>query len=550
MAELFDRALHALSNDPILQGMLAIACSFVLEDPTIIAVGLLVADGSMAYSTALVSMSIGIGVGDWGLYVAGRFLGPKLVAWKFVSQARLERIRVWFDENMFTAILVSRFVPGLRLPANIAAGMARASLRTYLPSALFASLLWNFIVLTLISRVGSAVMPILGDLKWPIGIALIAAVMYIQRRSYKQMSTDPESVSAEEAPASFFEFWHPWLFYTPVAAYYFWLALRYRSLTLPTSVNPSIYSGGMIRESKSQILALVPEISRRWVAPHTTFFYSDDGLPVDTHVGDALNALAAAGITFPIVAKPDMGQRGAGVRPVRTADELRDYFSVFPRGNLLVLQTLAPFQHEAGVMYYRMPHEERGRVISITLKEFPVVVGDGRRSLRELIQADDRARLIAEVYFKRHEATLDRIIPDGQKFPLVFAGNHAQGCIFKDGLHVLTPALTARIDEIAQSLPQFYFGRFDIRFRDLESFQRGEGFLIVEINGAGAEATHIWDADAALSDAYSTLFEQYRILFGIGDINRRTGHKPIGPVQFLRDVISYHRLARNYPMAG
>ena len=92
MSSLLDQALHALANDPILQGFLAFICSFILEDPTILTVAILVADGSMAYSTALVSMSIGIGVGDWGLYLAGRFLGPRLVRWKFVSEARLERI--------------------------------------------------------------------------------------------------------------------------------------------------------------------------------------------------------------------------------------------------------------------------------------------------------------------------------------------------------------------------------------------------------------------------------------------------------------------------
>jgi membrane protein DedA with SNARE-associated domain len=550
VSALLDHALHALSNDPILQGIVAIICSLILEDPTILAVALLVADGSMEYSTALVSMSIGIGIGDWALYLAGRYLGPHLVRWKLVSQARLDRIRVWFDENMFTAILVSRFVPGLRLPANVAAGMSRASPRTYMPSALFASLVWTLVVLTLVSRVGSAILPVLGDLKWPAVVALIIFVMYMQRRSYKQMAVDPESATAEEAPASFFEFWHPWIFYSPVVLFYIALAIRYRSLTLPTAVNPRIYSGGMILESKSQILDLVPAQSRQWIAPHTTYNYVDDGRPVDAHVEAALAAIAAAGIALPIVAKPDLGQRGAGVRPVRNAGDLHSFFESFPRDTLVVLQTLAPYDHEAGIMYYRMPHERRGRIISITLKEFPFVVGNGQRTLRELIMANDRARLISEVYFKRHEKTLARILAQGEKFPLVFAGNHAQGCIFKDGLHVLTPALSARIDEIAQSIPQYYFGRFDIRFRDLESFQRGEGFLIVEINGAGAEATHIWDADATLSDAYRTLFEQFRILFRIGDENRRSGHRPIGPIQFLNDVLVYQRLARKYPMAG
>lgn len=549
MEALFDSAIQTLAGDPLLQITLIILCTFILEDPTLIACSLLVADNRMEYTTALIGLCIGIAVGDWLLYVAGRYLGPWIVARRLVSQHRLDRMRVWFDENMFTAIMVSRFVPGLRLPANLAVGMAHASLKRYLPCAIFASILWTLIAVTLIVSLGRAILPLLGELKWAVGAALIVVVILIQRRSYKRMAEDPDSAVAEEAPASMFEFWHPWLFYIPVGLYYFWLSIRFRSLTLPTAANPSIYSGGMIRESKSQILDLVPESLRRWVAPHTTYAFTARGI-IDEHVEDALAAVAAAGLALPIVAKPDFGQRGAGVRPIYTAADLRAYFETMPRGITVVLQALAPFKNEVGLLYYRLPSEDRGRIVSVTLKEFPFVVGDGRRTLRELIEADDRAKLVSEVYFKRHAASLDRVLAGGERFALVFAGNHAQGCIFRDGLHLLTPALSARIDEIARALPQFYFGRFDIRFRDIESLQQGEGFTIVEINGAGAEATHIWDPDARLMDAYRTLFEQYKVLFVIGDANRRGGHAPLGPRQFIKDVLLYRRLSRNYPIAG
>jgi len=546
---LFDSALRTLAGDPMLQALLIIVCTFILEDPTLIACGLLVADNQMAYTTALAGLCIGIAVGDWLLYVAGRYLGPWIVARRMVSQHRLDRMRVWFDDNMFTAIMVSRFVPGLRLPANLAVGMAHASLKRYLPCAVFASVLWTLIAVTLIVNLGRVVLPLLGELKWAAGAALIVVVILIQRRSYKRMAEDPESAAAEEAPASMFEFWHPFLFYIPVALYYFWLSIRFRSLTLPTAANPSIYSGGMIRESKSQILDLVPETLRRWVAPHTTYQFAHQGA-IDEHVEGALAVASAAGLALPIVAKPDFGQRGAGVRPIYTAADLRAYFEMMPRGITVVLQTLAPYKHEVGLLYYRLPSEVRGRIVSVTLKEFPFVVGDGKRTLRELIEADDRAKLISEVYFERHAASLERVLSEGERFTLVFAGNHAQGAIFRDGLHVLTPALSARIDEIGRGLPNFFFGRFDIRFRDLESLQQGEGFMVVEINGAGAEATHIWDPEARLLDAYRTLFDQYRVLFVIGDANRRAGHAPLGPLQFIKDVLLYRRLSRNYPLAG
>ena len=541
-------AIQALSASPVLQAIVAGFCTFILEDPTTLACALLVADGSMLYVTALIGLTLGIGLGDWGLYGIGRFIGERTVSWGLVSSGRLERVAYWFDENMFTAVMVSRFVPGLRLPANLAAGMARAPLRRYLPMAMFASVVWTFVMLTVISTLGEAVLPVLGGLKYPTGILLIAFVVYLQRRAIRRMEADPRSTASEEAPASFFEFWHPIIFYAPVAVYYAWLSLKYRSPMVPTAANPSIYSGGMIRESKSEILDLVPESIREWVAPHASYHVPTSG-DTNSNRAAAREALDAAAIAFPFVAKPDLGQRGAGVRPIYDEDQLNRYLDAFPRDASICLQRLVPYTHEAGVLYYRVPGQERGRITSITLKEFPRVVGDGNRTLRELIEANDRARLMKEVFFARHEAILDKVLETGEDFQLVFAGNHSQGCVFKDGLHILTPALAERINEIALALPQFYFGRFDIRFRDLEAFQRGEDFQIVEINGAGAEATHIWDPDGTLSEAYAALFEQFRVLFRIGDENRRGGHAPTKPIQFLKDFVLYHRIARKYPLA-
>jgi hypothetical protein len=53
--------------------------------------------------------------------------------------------------------------------------------------------------------------------------------------------------------------------------------------------------------------------------------------------------------------------------------------------------------------------------------------------------------------------------------------------------------MTEAFEEIARDLPEFYFGRFDVRFPDIESLRRGEDVTVVEINGAGSEGTHIWD---------------------------------------------------------
>jgi hypothetical protein len=364
--------------------------------------------------------------------------------------------------------------------------------------------------------------------------------------------------SAGVRPTSWFELWPPWLFYLPVALYWLWLAVRHRSLLLPTAANPSIYSGGFIGESKSEILDLVPEQHRGWVASYVTIVRRRDETTADA-LHRARRLMVAAGVDYPVVAKPDVGQRGAGVWPIHDDRELEAYVEGFPVASRVVLQELVSAAdgateggdparvREAGVLYWRMPGSDRGTVFSITLKLFPQIVGDGVRTVRELIEADARAFRLRKLYFKRHRKQLERVLASGERVPLVFAGNHCQGAIFKDGTSLATPQLVDRIHTIATSIPGFYFGRFDLRFDDLDALLDGRGFKIIEINGASAEATHIWDASTRLGEAYATLFAQFRAVFAIGDANRRRGHRPLGVSRFVRDLMAYRRLARSYP---
>jgi len=59
--------------------LLAALATFILEDPTTIACGLLVADGRMLFSTAMIGVASGIAIGDIGLYAIGRWAGPRAV---------------------------------------------------------------------------------------------------------------------------------------------------------------------------------------------------------------------------------------------------------------------------------------------------------------------------------------------------------------------------------------------------------------------------------------------------------------------------------------
>jgi hypothetical protein len=137
----------------------------------------------------------------------------------------------------------------------------------------------------------------------------------------------------------------------------------------------------------------------------------------------------------------------------------------------------------------------------------------------------------------------------GDILKLVDTGNHAQGCIFRDGMHLRTDALARVIAEISKKLPGFFVGRYDTRYEDGEDFKQGRNFQIVELNGATSEATSIYDARNSLFSAYRTLFRQWRLVFAIGARNRANGHAPSSLMMLWRNWRQYSVAALSYPLA-
>jgi hypothetical protein len=351
-------------------------------------------------------------------------------------------------------------------------------------------------------------------------------------------------------PLSFFEFWPMWAFYPPVLLYVVWLMLRFRGAMLPTVANPSFPGGGFYGESKAAILDLAAQHIPEWVAPFIAVDRPadlDDPQQQHDTLREVLAELADKGLALPVVAKPDLGCRGAGVVLVKDEAALAAYLRSFPAGARLLLQKYVPFEGEAGIFYCRHPHAAQGRIISITLKYFPYVYGDGKRTLRELILADRRAGALSHLYLRRHAQRLDDIPPPGQAIRLAFAGSHSRGAIFRNGTHWVTPDMEQRFDAISQRLPEFYFGRYDIRFADFEAVRQGRDFTIVEVNGAGAESTHIWDRGTSIFKAWADLFTQYKLLFQIGRANRDRGFQPLSVAEFRRWHQREKQLTPLYP---
>lgn len=339
---------------------------------------------------------------------------------------------------------------------------------------------------------------------------------------------------------SWFEFWPLWAMYVPVAFQWLALAIRYRSLTLPLIANPRLPVGGMMGVGKSTIMEQATGTAKQVILPW--FAYQIDARSPSEQAGDLLVKADVRGIEFPFVCKPDIGCRGSGVKLIANLADLDACLSAYPAGARVVVQKLARHEPEAGIFYVRSPDEAKGAVVSLALKYSPYVVGDGESTLEELIERDERAGRLRHLYEDRHRDRLQEIIPSGQAYRLIFANSHSRGSIFRDGRHLITPALGSAIDDIMKGLPDFHYGRLDVRFPDVAHLVEGRELEVVEINAASSESLHIWDRRESLRNAYATLLWQYRTLFRIGAAARRNGAKPPP----FREVLARWRAEHEY----
>ncbi len=502
-----------------------VAGTFVSEDLTSIFAGLLIQEGRIGPGAAIAACALGIWIGDLGLWAVGRWAGRRALQWRpvrrAITPAREVRFAEWFSCNAGPLILSSRFLPGTRLPLYVASGALGGSFVMFAGWTAVGVVVWTPVVVALAAgwaATWSNPLAQTGASEWVSRVVLLGVLLTGWRvTATLSTSRGRQRLVAAVSRLWRWEFWPMWLFYAPVAMWLAWLTVRHRGLGAISAANPGMPDGGIVGESKQAILARLPA---EWTIPS---FVVEPGV-ADDRVWQFLGVITSRQWTFPLVFKPDVGQRGVGVRILRTLEEARCYLA--HETTRVLVQPYHRGPCEAGVFYYRLPGQSRGRILSITDKHFPSVVGDSHSTLEDLIWADSRLRMQAATFLARHAASRDRIVDAGERLPLAIAGNHAQGTLFRDGAHLMTPALEARIDEIAWSYDGFCVGRFDIRYGDVEGFKAGEDLAIVELNGATAECTNIYDPDGSLLAAYRQLFRQWSLVFAIGAANRERGAPP------------------------
>ena len=95
----------------------------------------------------------------------------------------------------------------------------------------------------------------------------------------------------------------------------------------------------------------------------------------------------------------------------------------------------------------------------------------------------------------------------------------------------------AVFDHIGKSIPDYYYGRFDLKVPSLDDLYQGKNIRIMELNGVNSEPAHIYDPDMRIGPAYRALFRQARIIQQIAVYNHRQRGVAYAPFwQMFRDL--------------
>lgn len=524
--------------------LLIAAATLVSEDLTCIATGLLVSRGTIGFIPGTLACFAGIVVGDFLLYLAGLTIGRRALRHRpfrwLVKEADLARTSAWFARKGPGLVLATRFVPGTRLPTYLAAGILHTRFLPFAAFFLLAAAVWTPLLVGLAYGFGDRVLEAFASWRrWSLPLVLAVGIGFLllielviplfSWRGRRLMLSRWRRLTR-------WEFWPPWAFYPPIALYVLWLGVKHRGLTVFTAANPGIPGGGFAGESKWGILEGLRQAAPERV-PATTLLPGTE--PVTARLLRVRTLREDRQLDWPMVLKPDVGERGDGVAIARSERDVEAYLE--RAGGDVLAQGFVPGL-EFGIFYYRVPGEARGRIFSITDKRFPTVTGDGRSTLERLILEDDRAVCMARFLLGRHAAGLWEVPAAGERIPLVELGTHCRGAAFFDGSRLRTAALEEAVDTISRRVPGFWFGRYDVRTPSVEAFQSGE-FTVIELNGATSEATSIYDPQNGLFAAYRILARQWRLLFEIGARNRAAGVRP-SRLKELLALLGRHREAK------
>ncbi|MEY4033794.1 MAG: hypothetical protein RL492_988, partial [Verrucomicrobiota bacterium] len=305
--------------------VIIVICTFVAEDPTCLATGLMVAVGIIDFWSGAAACTVGIFIGDLVLYSVGRFFGRQAITkapfkW-FIKESKVNQWAGWFSTPQGLLVVVSsRFIPASRVPTFVTAGIMKLNIARLGGLLLLAALIWTPPLMYLGYKFGAHGMELLARFKsqalWII-LGFIFALHFVTHwivpaltwRGRRQIVMKVRNLLQASL-------WPSWLLYFPIRVGILALCLRHRRLTAFASANPALGRiGGFIGDSKSLLMRPFQRDSR--CCPLLALSMEDS---VEQRLKEAHAFAACHG--YPLVFKPEVGEDGAGMRYIRTPEQL------------------------------------------------------------------------------------------------------------------------------------------------------------------------------------------------------------------------------------
>jgi len=247
-------------------------------------------------------------------------------------------------------------------------------------------------------------------------------------------------------------------------------------------------------------------------------------------------------LNFPLIVKPDIGERGLLVEKMNSLEQLCYYLQ--QNKIAYIIQEFVELPNEVGIFFHKDPESSLISISSVCLKRFLSLIGDGQSSFGELLESHFHGKYQRERMQVLHQDKYDEIIPLDEKILLEPIGNHSRGTAFYDGSHLIDDKLIDLVLHILDGNEDINYGRFDIKYDSIEGLKNLNNFKVIELNGCASEPTHIYDRKFSALEKYRIFFSHFRIMFKISQKQSRIGHKPLSAFvvfKLIRDYFKYMR---------
>jgi membrane protein DedA with SNARE-associated domain len=173
--------LALAGQNTMLQAVLIVLGTFVLEDAATVLAAMQAQSGAIAIPVALSALYAGIVLGDLGLYLLGHLSAKVRWAARIIPPRRMRQGRDWLSGRVFQVVFISRFIPGARLPTYTACGFLGADWKRFALAAVVATLVWTSLLFGVSLKLGALLMQYLGPWRWAGAIGFVLVIFLLGR---------------------------------------------------------------------------------------------------------------------------------------------------------------------------------------------------------------------------------------------------------------------------------------------------------------------------------------------------------------------------------